>query len=98
MNPELNGPRPTATVEFTLQGEGFHLQARVAVPAGPARAGDLLPLARALSDAVVRQTSQAVEETGARISCKMGCGACCRNLVAISEVEARRIRTGVEQP
>ena len=33
---------------------------------------------------------------GETISCKKGCGACCRQLVPISQVEARRIRDLVE--
>lgn len=80
-----------ATVEMTLDGEGWRLSARVAVPTGPCRTDDLLPLARALSNAVVGETVRAVERSGDCISCKAGCGACCRQLVAISEVEARRI-------
>jgi Fe-S-cluster containining protein len=97
MTPEPTDPPPLASAEFTIEGEHFRLTSRMTVPAGPARVSDLLPLARALSDAVVRQTCQAVEGAGETISCKKGCGACCRNLVAISEVEARRIRAVVEQ-
>jgi Fe-S-cluster containining protein len=81
-----------ASADFTIEGEHFRLTSRVTVPAGPARLSDLLPVARALSDAVVRETCRAVEGAGEKVSCASGCGACCRNLVAISEVEARRIR------
>lgn len=97
MNPDPAGPPKWTTAEFTIEGEHFRLKTRVAVPAGPARVSDLLPVARALSDAVVRETCQAVERTGDRISCTKGCGACCRNLVAISEVEARQIRAVVDR-
>jgi Fe-S-cluster containining protein len=82
--------------EFSVEGENFRMKSQVTVPAGPTRARDLLPVARALSDIVVRETCQAVEGLGEKISCTKGCGACCRNLVAISEVEARRIRDVVE--
>ena len=92
----MTEPPQLANVEFTLEGEDFRLKSRVTVPAGPARVSDLLPVARALADAVVRETCQAVEAAGARVSCTKGCGACCRNLVAISEVEARRIGAVVE--
>ena len=33
---------------------------------------------------------------GVRVSCRAGCGACCRQLVPIAEAEARRIRDLVE--
>lgn len=80
-----------ATVEVTLDGEGWRFWGRMSVPTGPSRPDDLLPLARALSDAMVGETVRAVERSGECISCKAGCGACCRHLVAIPEVEARRI-------
>ncbi len=81
----------TVTGELTLDCEAWKLQCTVTVPTRPSTLDDLLPLARTLSDSVVAATVNAVESTGAAISCKAGCGACCRNLVAISEVEARRI-------
>src|ERR1043166_737584 len=96
MTLESTNPPQMASAEFTIQGEDFRLQCRVSVPAGPARVSDMLPLARALCDAVVGETCQAIEEAGEKISCRKGCGACCRNLVAISEVEARRVRALVD--
>ena len=95
MTPESTGSPEMARADFTIEGEHFRLTFRVTVPAGPVEVSDLLPVARALSDAVVRETCQVVEEAGEKISCTRGCGACCRNLVAISEVEARRIRDAV---
>ena len=71
------------------------------MPAGPIRLGQLLPLARQLSDASVRAAVEGVGRSGGTLSCKAGCGACCRNMVAISEVEARRIRevvAGLPEP
>lgn len=82
-------PVITATAVLRLGDEQFQVQ--MSAPDGPARLADLLPQFRALADAVV---SHAVEETiasGQQISCKKGCGACCRQLVPITEVEARRL-------
>jgi Fe-S-cluster containining protein len=79
------------SADFTLSGGNFSLRFRVTVPAGPSRMGDLLPLVRGLSDKLIDETSKAIEASGRHISCRAGCGACCRNLVAISPVEARRI-------
>ena len=96
MTPEFPSPPEVASAQFTIEGEHFRLTFRVTVPAGSAQVSDLLPAARALSDTVVRETCQGVEAAGEKISCTKGCGACCRNLVAISEVEARRIRDVVD--
>jgi Fe-S-cluster containining protein len=87
---DASGPG-TVTTEVTLHGDEWELKARVTVPAGPATLTDLLPLARTLADTVVDATRQEVERAGTAVSCRAGCGACCRNLVAISGVEARRL-------
>ncbi len=96
MPTEPAAPQRMATADVTIEGDDFRLSTRMTVPAGPVRVSELLPVARALSDAVVRGTCEAVEAAGERVSCRKGCGACCRNLVAISEVEARRLHAVVE--
>jgi len=52
----------------------------------------MLPVVHALANAVVDVAIKSVEEEGKAISCKKGCGACCRQLVPIAEIEARRLR------
>lgn len=84
------------TASITLESGDFQMNAKVTIPAGPMRTSDLLPIVRSISEAVCGQTVQAVEAAGESISCKAGCGACCRHLVAISEVEARRMAAMVE--
>lgn len=56
----------------------------------------ILPLARALADQVVELTVLDVEEHGRSISCRAGCGACCRQIVPIGAPEAHRIAALVE--
>ena len=90
-------PHAMTGIGFHIKGPEFNIQATVSVPAGLARTADLLPLAQGLSDRVVQETARAVEGLGHRISCRKGCGACCCNLVAISEVEARRIAEVVDE-
>jgi Fe-S-cluster containining protein len=86
----------TVTAELTLDCDAWQLRSKVSVSKGPTTLTEILPLARTLSDAVVAATVNAVECTGEKISCTAGCGACCRMLVNISEVEARRTREVVE--
>ena len=95
-HPPTDGPR-MATAEFSIEGDHWRFEGRATVPVGPTRVDDLLPLARSISDRIVLETCKAVEATGARVSCKKGCGACCRTLVAVSEIEARRIRDLIDQ-
>jgi len=72
---------PTGEIELELE-----------VPPGLARVDQLLPMARALTEQIVDLTVSQVEEEGRKISCRAGCGACCRQLVPIAEAEARGIR------
>jgi Fe-S-cluster containining protein len=83
-NPEL------VTLGVELVARDWKLKTTIAAPAGPTRLVQLLPLANALSDAVTNMAEQALEKQGEKISCKKGCAACCRSMVPISQVEARR--------
>lgn len=83
--------RHMVTGTIAIKGDGWELKTQVTVPAGPTRMDELLPLVFGLSDAIVSGTEGAIKQIGETISCKKGCGACCHNLVMISEVEARHL-------
>jgi Fe-S-cluster containining protein len=73
------------------------MEIRIPVSTGPTRPRQLLPMVQALAEQVVAGAVGAVEAEGQRISCKKGCGSCCRQLVPISPVEARRISDLVDE-
>ncbi len=97
MSNSASDPSGTVAVDFHIETDHFALSTQVTVPTGAMSTADLLPLVRALADRVVHETAAAVGRTGRKISCHKGCGACCCNLVAISEVEARRIAQVVDE-
>ena len=78
-------------INIKLAGPDWQLQATITVPTGPIQVKQLIPMVQSFADQVVDGTVRSVEESGQKVSCKKGCGACCRQLVPISEVEARRI-------
>jgi Fe-S-cluster containining protein len=84
----------TASVDLSIAGRKLHLEMNV--PTGPTRTSALLPLFRSLTDSFVGIAIEDAVAGGASVSCKAGCGACCRQLVPISEIEAVRIRDVVE--
>jgi Fe-S-cluster containining protein len=90
-------PANLVTLQASLSSTDWRLRVKLTVPKGPTPLRHLLPLVQSLTDAVVDSATRAVEEGGAKVSCKKGCGACCRQLVPISEVEARHIHDLVEQ-
>jgi Fe-S-cluster containining protein len=81
----------TVTIGVELVAGDWKLKTTISAPAGPRRLIQLLPLANALADAVTGMAEQALEKQGERITCRKGCAACCRSMVPISEVEARRL-------
>lgn len=84
----------TARIELSIAGRPLHLS--LEVPAGPTRRRALLPIFRGIADSVVDISVQAVEARGERVSCRKGCGACCRQLVPITEPEAHALRDLVD--
>ena len=70
---------------------------RVVVASGVVPLEELLPVFRAVTDLVVRLSIKSVEQHGKKISCRAGCGACCRQPVPVSLTEARRLAALVEE-
>jgi Fe-S-cluster containining protein len=62
----------------------------ITVPTGAVPAADVVPALQGLVNAVV-----AAAEAGKAISCRKGCGACCRQLVPISRTEGERLLSTV---
>ena len=84
---------PSARTEFHLRlrvggAQADEVLAKVRVPVGPVRPVDLLPVLQGLADALVDAAIEAVRREGKAVSCRAGCGACCRQLVPISHTEA----------
>ncbi len=89
-------PGKTVSANFKIGWEGRELSASVALPTHPVSPRYLLPMIQNLSNALVGMGESLVAERGETISCKAGCGACCRQLVPITESEAHHIRDLVE--
>jgi Fe-S-cluster containining protein len=60
------------------------------------RPRELLPVLLSLTDAITSMSESWAAENGKKISCRAGCGACCRQLVPVSELEALHLAHVVE--
>jgi len=89
-----NGNWVTGNIVLRINGEPVEME--MTVPAFPVKPHRMLPVFQQMSSAVVDACVKAVEDEGKTISCKAGCGACCRQAVPISEVEAYQIAELVE--
>ena len=89
---------PTRAVRATVElvGGGVELRFDAIVPAGPITMQDMFPLLCCLADGIVSATVTNLAKVSKLVSCREGCSACCRQLVPISEVEARALRDLVE--
>lgn len=86
--PASHDPRPTDTARLHLELLGEQRTFEVTVGLGRRTPLDLLPAARELTGHATAVAVTKAEEAGKRVSCRPGCGACCRQLVAVSVIEA----------
>lgn len=87
----------TITASFTLKLEGRLLDFAVAVPSRPITLRELLPSLFEFNRQLLDHTIGREQEAGRAISCRAGCGACCRQLVPVGAIEARIVREWVDK-
>ena len=74
----------TATLRLTMGA--LRIAHPITVPNAPVPAAEVVPALQGLVNAVVEAA-----EAGQAISCRKGCGACCRQLVPVSRTEGERL-------
>lgn len=84
-----NSGTSTATLRLTVGA--LRIAHSITVPSRAVAASEVVPALQGLVNAVVETA-----ETGKAISCRKGCGACCRQLVPISRTEGERLLQLVE--
>ncbi len=85
----------TGQIKITIAGHPLDMS--MTVPATPVPARRMLPIFQKMANSFVKLGVDAVEGTGEKISCKAGCGACCRQAVPLSEIEAFEIANMVQE-
>lgn len=82
----MSETRELVTLRF--RAVGTRIEATAEVPPHPIAVSNLLPLLQRVEEAVVETAVAAAVEEGRTVSCRAGCGACCRQLVPVSVAEA----------
>ncbi len=85
----------TGTIPLNIAGEDVAIE--VEAPAGQTKPRRLLPVFQKITNTIVDIAEKQLLEKGKTISCKAGCGACCRQLVPIAEMETFHLRDLVEE-
>ncbi len=80
----------TGKGKFVISSSEIEME--VTVPAEPVRPRRMLPILQQLTNTIVSAAVSEVEAKGRTISCRAGCGACCRQLVPIAEMETFHLR------
>jgi Fe-S-cluster containining protein len=81
----------SVTVNFKVAlGDGA-FSASATVPEGPCNLTEILPVLQSLDDSLLSAVTEQLAEANLSISCKAGCGACCRQMVPLSIFEAEAL-------
>ncbi len=78
-----------AKLHLNVLGGDHEITCRVRL--GRARLSELVPLARSVSASVVALATEHAAAQGKTISCQRGCTHCCRQLVPVAPLEAKRL-------
>lgn len=84
----------TGRISLRIHGQPVELE--MTVPARPVPLHRMLPMVQQLTDLFVDAGVQAAAAQGQSVSCKAGCGACCRQAVPLSEAEVQQVAELVE--
>lgn len=84
-----DGPLATGAATLVLSGEPVAFE--LTVPAGPTTVEAVLPVVQGLSSLLAGRAAARSAAEGRAVTCKAGCGACCRQLVPLAAAEARRL-------
>ena len=88
---EKDSQDSTVKATFSMPVGDVFLNASAVIPSGHTTLTNLLPVIQNLENAILSQVSAEAVQAGSPISCRAGCGACCRQLVPVSLFEAEAL-------
>lgn len=93
MSPDVVNDSESSTVKatFSLPVGGVLLHASANLPVEQTTLTQLLPIIQSLENAIVSKVGEEAVQEGTPISCRAGCGACCRQMVPVSLFEAEAL-------
>src|SRR2546429_1865647 len=94
---EISTQRKSISGKVALTVRGQRLDVEVRIPEGRLGAAEMLPVFRSVAENFVEMGVAEEKKAGRTVSCQKGCGACCRQLVPISAIEAREVAKVVER-
>lgn len=89
--PEMAVSTDSFTATLRLSAGDLRIAHEVSLPSGEIAASEAVPALQGVVNAVVAEAEKQSVAAGKAISCRKGCGACCRQLVPISRSEGERL-------
>jgi len=89
-----SAPHDDFRLTLNVLSEEHVIEARARI--GPTGLMELLPLSRAVGDAITAIATARAKAQGREISCRPACGACCRQAVPVAPIEAVHLAGLVE--
>ena len=87
----------TSTATLRLSVGGLRIAHPITVPNAPVPAAEIVPALQGLVNEVVAAAEAGLANSKGAISCRKGCGACCRQLVPVSRTEGERLLAVIEK-
>jgi Fe-S-cluster containining protein len=81
----------TVRATFSVPVAGAFLRASAQLPTGRTTLTQLLPIVQNIENAIIARVDEEARAAGSPISCRAGCGACCRQMVPVSLFEAEAL-------
>jgi len=94
--PQMAQSTGSLTATLRLTAGDLRIVHEVTAPSGEVTAAEIVPVLQGVVNAAVAAAEKRSIDAGRAISCRKGCGACCRQLVPISRSEGERLRDLIE--
>jgi Fe-S-cluster containining protein len=91
MSEPSSEPQETVSVEFAVGIGDGKFTATAIVPAGHTNLTQILPVIQSLDSSFIEGVTSQLAQAGRIVSCKAGCGACCRQMVPLTIFEAEAL-------
>lgn len=85
------------TANITVKISDKIVELDIAIPDQQSTQEIILPMLWQLTEIEEKTTLAKIQQEGKQLSCKAGCGACCRQFVPVTPIEARNIDKHVSQ-
>ena len=86
-----SSPAQNVTVNFSLALGEARIDVSAEAPSGDVTVTQMLPVLQTLTDRFIEGAVAKLGEMGEQVSCRAGCGACCRQLIPLSLIEAEAL-------